>query len=819
MFFKIILATGGLCLVTAALASAGALIPKADNNLTISRATFLPLRFGAVKPRGWILEQMRRDLRDGFAGHLDELCREASSDIFAVNRNQPGKPNSGNAEGVAWWNGETEGNWRCGHIMMACLTGEPNAVAKAKAYVEHILAAQDADGYLGIFSPELRYKGNGDLWAQTCLFRGLLAYADATGDEKVWTAVKRAADRTIEGYASCLKIEYSQHDAMFTAILEQLYARTGDRKYIDFGLRLYREYPGMKEFFENPAIKHADGTTTLNGCLSYAHGATVSEAMRVPLWFWSVMGDEQYLRVGKGAVDAMDACIMPSGALVSDELVNRPPQPWDIGYEYCAILERELTLFSAAQKFGDAKYAEVAEHLWVNAAQGSRTPDGTAVLYCSPENRLSVNDEIGKRQRFSPTHQQTAVCCNPNATRVAPYYIANSWMRPNGAEPAIAAMLYGPSELSTEIAGVSVSIKQTTLYPYSGDVKMTVSPSKPVAFCMWLRNPSWSQNTQIVCPGAKITLANGFWQVRKKWKAGDTVSIRFDQAIREAPAINGEIALQYGPLLYVLPVPGTPQVIKTYNLPGLSDYLMSADNGGDKMSLSADQRKSGFGFAPKKVSTKGANPDRPLDNPQVVLEGKLVNEFYGGAPVPVQLVPMGAQSARLRQVTFPVASVEKQRPYGRFKSSGSAAAIPAQPGTLPMFDHWLVGEKQPIICQFAAKPKTAYQVFVGFNEAWWDKQGQRMMDIEISGKIVATVDSFNNAKGAPSGHIFKVMTDERGGFTMRICPHPDAPDPNPVVCGVLLFPGDATLDADAIIHQGGPKPLVTLPAANFNAQR
>jgi len=44
---------------------------------------FFPLRFGAVKPRGWILEQMRRDLRDGFAGHLDELCHEASSDIFA----------------------------------------------------------------------------------------------------------------------------------------------------------------------------------------------------------------------------------------------------------------------------------------------------------------------------------------------------------------------------------------------------------------------------------------------------------------------------------------------------------------------------------------------------------------------------------------------------------------------------------------------------------------------------------------------------------------------------------------------------------------
>ncbi len=774
-------------------------------------AAFTQFKFGAVKPRGWILEQMRRDLRDGFAGHLDELSHEAASDIFATNRNRPGKPNSGNAEAIAWWNGETEGNWRCGHIMLACLTGEPAALAKAKAYVDHILAAQDADGYLGIFSPELRYKGNGDLWAQTCLFRGLLAYADATGDQKVWAAVKRATDRTITGYADCERIKYSQHDAMFTAILEPLYVKTGDKKYLDFGLRLYREYPGMKEFFETPAIKHTDGTVTLNPCLSSAHGATVTESMRLPLWFWLATGDEQYRRVGKSAVDAMDSCLMPSGALVSDELVNSPPRPWAVGYEYCTILERELTLLSAVQKFGAAKYADAAEHLWINAGQGSRTPDGTAVVYCSPENRLSVNDEIGRRQRFSPTHQQTAVCCNPNATRVAAYYIANSWLRPSGAEPAIAAMLYGPSELATDIAGTAVAIEEITLFPYAGDVELTVSPAKPADFCLWLRNPSWSSNTRVVSPGAEIRLVNGFWQVRKQWQAGDKLTIRFEQAIREVPAINGELALQYGPLLYVLPVPGTARTVKTYNRPGLADYLMSADNGEDKQALPASQRTNkGFGFTPKPIAVAGTNPDRPLDHPSVVLEGKLVSEF-DGTPVTVQLVPMGAQSARLRQVTFPVMTTnEKPRPFGRFMNPGLAAAIPASADIHPMFSHWLVGEKRPIVGRFAAQPNTPCQVFVGFNEAWWDKPGQRLMDLEIAGKVVATVDSFQKTKGTPSGYILPVTTDAQGRLEVRVCPHPGAPDQNTVVCGLLLFPADAKLDTDAIIHQRGPKPLVTL---------
>ena len=268
------------------------------------------------------------------------------------------------------------------------------------------------------------------MWTQTCLFRGLLAYADSRGDEKVRAAVKRAVDRTIAGYATCRQIAFAQHDPMFADILEQLYARTGERKYLDFGLRLYRECPKLKAFLQAPEIKQPGGLTVFNACYNGGHGATVTEVMRLPLWFWNATGDKEFLRLGRGALSAMDHWVMPSGALVSMEAVDHRPQPWEVGYEYCTIFEREFTLLSALGKLGDAAYADAVEHLWFNAAQGSRVPDGTAVLYCSTENRLLVNDEFGRRQRFSPTHQHTAVCCNPNATRVAPYYTAGMWMRP-----------------------------------------------------------------------------------------------------------------------------------------------------------------------------------------------------------------------------------------------------------------------------------------------------------------------------------------------------------------------------------------------------
>ena len=610
---------------------------------------FTPLKFGDTKPRGWILAQMKRDLTAGFAGRLDELCHEASSDIFVTGRNRPGKANAGNAAGDAWWNGETEGNWHCGHFMLSCLTEDPAAMAKAKTYLEHILASQDVDGYIGIFSPELRYRGNGELWTQNCLFRGMLAYSEATGDERVFAAVKRAVDRTIAGYAQ-RGINFSQHDAVYTDVLEYLWSRTGDRKYVDFGLRLYRECPNLVAFINRP-----ESGGVFSRCFCGAHGATVTEMIRIPFWFWIATGDSGYRRLGRQAVTTVQRWSMPDGAMVSDEWVTTLPRPWNVGYEYCAMQEQECTYLSAGRKTGEAQDFDAVEHLWFNAMQGAREPDGSAILYCSDENRLSVHDEHGGRSRFTPTGQHVAVCCNPNSTRVAPYYIANAWLKPAGPEPALAAALYGPCRLTTELAGTRVQVEEATAYPYSDSVELTLTPEKPAEFCLWLRNPSWSKDTKIACAGADIRRVGDFWQLRKMWKPGDTVTIKFDQAVREVPAINGEVALQYGPLLYVLPVKGERETVKSYAKSELKDYFVNLPKGTDPkepraLFLPEAKRAVGFGFTPKIVV--GTNPDYPLDNPPVVLEGALLRQ--DGSALPVTLVPMGAKSAELRRVTFRV---------------------------------------------------------------------------------------------------------------------------------------------------------------------
>ena len=202
------------------------------------------LRFGEVKPEGWIKEQMTSDLKDGFAGRLDKLAKEAGTDIFVSGRNRTGKENTANIDQNHWWNGETEGNWRTGFIMLAYLSGNSDAIKQADLFVNRVLAAQDKNGYLGIFSDTLQYSRSGDLWTQTCLLRGLLAYSELSGKQEVLKAVERSVKLTIKTFGPGKRsVPLGEtHDLMYTDVLEHLFNTTGDTIYRNFALWLYEDY-------------------------------------------------------------------------------------------------------------------------------------------------------------------------------------------------------------------------------------------------------------------------------------------------------------------------------------------------------------------------------------------------------------------------------------------------------------------------------------------------------------------------------------------------------------------------------------------------
>ena len=621
---------------------------------------FRLLKFGEVMPAGWIREQFVRDLRSGFAGHLPEVAPfTCASEIFGANRNTPeryqnaGGGSWGGAEGM-WWKGETEGNWRSGFTMMSLLSGEPEFRAAADAKVVKLLKTQDPDGYLGIYGPTLRFPAgnldNGELWTQTTIFRGLLAYYEATGRADVLAAVERAVRLTMSHYHDGGTDPYGpdtqNHNLMFVDVVERLYDLTGDTAYRDFGVYLYRDY--SKEAKTDIAL----ATLLAQDHPFIGHGATTYEALRVPVWAGYASGDPVLLAAGAEGFAKAWSHVSPTGGPVSDEFIeNKPTDPEKTGYEGCGEKEWMTSLLSAAQKTGRASLAEQAETTYYNSVQGSRLSDGKALAYVSTDNAFRVDGAIMNRRVFSPSHEEVANCCAPNFVQIGPIFVRNMWMR---SRDGLAMVLFGPCEVRTEVGGTGVRLDEETTYPFSESVKVRVEPDSPKSFVLHVRVPSWATEVDAACAGAEISRAGDWILVRKTWSKGDALEVSFRSSAEPVPANNGEFYVRRGPLFYAVGIPAIMKSIKDFPVAGFHDYLAFPVTWG-KARYALPKSASGVPelLAFKLTPNPAADAKYPWDAPPFRLEGTLLS-LDTLKTESLALVPMGASAATLRRMTFPV---------------------------------------------------------------------------------------------------------------------------------------------------------------------
>jgi hypothetical protein len=614
---------------------------------------FRLLKFGEVMPTGWIREQMIRDLDSGFAGHLPEIApMTAGAEIFGVNRNRPDKIQNagggswGGAEG-AWWKGETEGNWRSGNTMLSLLTGRR---ADADARVDYLLRTQDPDGYMGIYSPTLRWSSgavdNGELWTQTTIFRGLIAYYEATGRADVLAAVSKAVKLTMSHYAEGVNDPFGvgtqNHNLMFVDVVERLYDLTGDPAYRDFGVYLYRDYSkDMKTDVALSVLLAQDHPFV-------GHGATTYEGLRVPVWAAYVTGDPVLMAAADQAFSKAWVHVSPTGGPVSNEMIaNKPTDPNLGGYEGCAEKEWMTSLLSAAQKTGRAALAEQAETTYYNSVQGSRFPDGKAMDYVTTDNIYKIDGAIMNRVIMSPAHEDVADCCPPNFTQIGALFVRNMWMR---APDGLAMMLHGPCDVKTSVDGVAVRLKEETTYPFSEKISLKVDPDAPVAFSLHLRIPAWATSFTAESPGAEIHRAGDWLLVTKKWQAGDTVALSFGAVVEPVPATNGEFYIRRGPLFYAVGIPGILGPVKDFPLKDFHDYTVSPVTWGD--ARYAIPGMTGGPLAYQLVPVAGGDPRFPWDASPLHLNATIVSLDTMKTET-VGLVPMGSGEAVLRRMTFP----------------------------------------------------------------------------------------------------------------------------------------------------------------------
>lgn len=620
------------------------------------------LRFGEIKPAGWMRAQMAHDLEHGFVGHLDELVPDLiqRDDIYGADRLT--KAARTKELGVVakesqwevqflWWNSETQSNWLDGMTRAALLLDQPHFIEKARTRIERLLATQDSDGYLGIYASDLRFNftgENGELWAQASLFRVLLGWYESTGDERALTAVRRAVDVTMRAYPIGqshpfdVKDDFAGlgHGLVFTDILDRLHQITDDENYLAYACWLYEEYSRQPLSQDDIQLSHL-----LNADYRFkAHGVHTYEHLRSLLTAAFAANNPQMDSALAAALAKLEPCITPSGAPIGDEFIaGREANASETGYEYCSIHELFDTYTHLLQKTGDLHWADRAEWLFFNAAQGARHPAESSIAYLKTDNSFSMTGSLHPddpqdehnpqiRYKYSPVHQDVAVCCVPNAGRISPYYVKAMWLR---SSDGLTKALYGASQIQTEINGITIKIKETTDYPFDTEITFYVEVSQPVEFTLGFRKPEWSTGFSLT--GAdEFTVQENLIQVRKNWQTGDQLSLRFEADVQIQPWRNESI-IRYGALLFCLPLDGDRSRGREY-APGFADLYYTLTHPTAPQPALASQ--SDFTLEQNPLA-----PSNPFSS--LTLRGNLLND---GHLYPVQLAPLGGSI--LRRVTF-----------------------------------------------------------------------------------------------------------------------------------------------------------------------
>jgi DUF1680 family protein len=236
---------------------------------------------------------------------------------------------------------------------------------------------------------------------------------------------------------------------------------------------------------------------------------------------------------------------------------------------------------------GDARYVDELERTLYNAVLAGVSLRGDSYFY---ENPL----EAGKgRARWS---WHGCPCCPPMFLKILgamPGYIYAQDDRGIYVNLFVA----GKAEVRTPLG--KVALRQTTRYPWQGDVKIAVDPEKPAEFDLCVRIPAWCQGrsspddlyrvvgrpasgaARLAVNGKAVEtldIVRGYARVHRRWQPGDVVELTMEMPVRRVkahPKIEADVdrvALTRGPIVYCVESVDNGDGVRNLAVPSQSPF-------------------------------------------------------------------------------------------------------------------------------------------------------------------------------------------------------------------------------------------------------
>ena len=220
------------------------------------------------------------------------------------------------------------------------------------------------------------------------------------------------------------------------------------------------------------------------------------------------------------------------------------------GYlETCAAIGAGFFHDNLNLALGDARYVDELERVLYNAVLPGVSLKGNSYFY---ENPLEAGP---KRVRWA---WHGCPCCPPMFLKMMGALPGYVYAQDAGS---VYVNLFVGSRANLIVNGTKVCLRQTTRYPWDGELKLTIEPERETECALNVRLPAWCAEPRLKLNGkpvAPIERLRGYAHVQRKWQRGDVIGLSLPMPVnrlRANPKIEadlGRVALQRGPLVYCL---------------------------------------------------------------------------------------------------------------------------------------------------------------------------------------------------------------------------------------------------------------------------
>ncbi|KAG9086116.1 hypothetical protein FRC06_003268, partial [Ceratobasidium sp. 370] len=536
------------CLVASvALGGIVAATPTVDRRQTTSGLapkTFTNLNLGEIKPTGWLKNQLTIQA-EGLAGNLNlfyPLVTESSWTGGTKNYSNL------NEAGSYWYNGI---------VPLAYTIDNPRLKKAVEDFLNHVLDTQWEDGWIGNETNDQWQPRF--LWGRYPFFFGAIMHVEADPSFRdrfvaafhKFVPLSNTMLRNGQGYNDWTDGTRWQDYAMALQWLYDYHPNGQEALLIDTMQRIKNVSTDWRDVMSEAKFP----TTSVPAYARiYWHGVNLAEGLKASAATYRWTHDATEITDAAAAWDRLYKYHgRPSGIFAADEYLA--------GLEAVRGTELCLVVLTAIVDMWSHQYLQQQNQ--VSARDMSPNPfpaDG------------SYSNVFGLEPNYP--------CCTVNHPQGFPKFIANAFVA-SGDGKSLTQVYFGPMTVKTTLSGLgaTVSIVVDTNYPFSDNIKTTVTTNK--AFTFNIRVPTWVNSKASIKVGGAAPKAFAPDSATRLQNvsipAGTTIiSLVLSADITTEERPHGSIAIHRGPFNYALDLPRTSKLLQTTYAaePRASDYQL-----------------------------------------------------------------------------------------------------------------------------------------------------------------------------------------------------------------------------------------------------